>query len=194
MHDLQHPLEVPRPSRPLERLPDRAGIRERQIDPRRVDLLDRRRPDEIDPVALRDGEIRRFVARVRVEILARTELQRVHEDGYDHAVLLGACALDQRAMPGMECAHRGHQADRVPGRPPVVGSGFQLRGGPDQIHRAVIERRPSDPGRSRPPPGRPRTAARPSRSDRAPPGTSRCRRTPCRERVRRAPRGSSRSS
>src|SRR5205807_7788466 len=57
------------------------------------------------------------VTRVRGQVLAGTELQRVDEDRRHHHVALGPGLLHERHVPRVEIAHRRHEPDRSPRGP-----------------------------------------------------------------------------
>ena len=91
---------------------DRSGIdRGREI--RRIHRGDVRRVDEIDAGLAQLHDVVVEGARIAVEILVRTELQRVDEDGGDDGRVLRARAFDQRQMPRVQCAHRRNQSERM---------------------------------------------------------------------------------
>ena len=104
-------VEVARACRALERLgdgPDRHG----RVEARRVDLLDRRREDDVDALGLADREVARLVARVARVVGRLVELARVDEDRHDRRGALVARASHQRAVTVVKPAHRRHEADR----------------------------------------------------------------------------------
>ena len=71
------------------------------------------REDEIGAGLGELGEIALFVARVVTEVLARAELDRVHEDGHDHVVGFALGEGDEGEMAFMQRAHGGHESDRL---------------------------------------------------------------------------------
>jgi hypothetical protein len=83
MHDLQHAAEVTGPRRAFERLADRAGVGFGQRRAWWIDLFHGRSPDRVDAEPAADLEVSLLVARVRGEILSRSELGRVDEDRHD---------------------------------------------------------------------------------------------------------------
>ena len=63
------------------------------------------------PSAVATARVAVEVARVRGEVLVRTELRRVHEERDDDEVRLGARRGHQRPVAVVEVAHRRHEAD-----------------------------------------------------------------------------------
>ena len=61
--DRRDAVEVAGPRGALERPRDRAD-RDDRVEARRIDLLDRRREDDVDALGLADREVARLVARV----------------------------------------------------------------------------------------------------------------------------------
>ena len=111
-----------------------------------VDLLDRRRVDEVGPGLGGQAQVALLVARVALEVLAGAELGRVDEEAHHDHVALGAGGAQQREVALVQVAHRRHQADRA-----------ARRGGPGPGQREA--------------PGRERTARAARRSQR---GGCRC--------------------
>ena len=74
------------------------------------------REQHVDALALGDGRVARLVARVGGEIVGGVELRRVDEQADDDDVVLGPRGAEQRDVPGVERAHRRHEADE-PARP-----------------------------------------------------------------------------
>ena len=78
-------------------------------EPRRIDLLDSGRVDEVDALASRQVEVAFLVARVALEVLAGSELRGVDEQAHDDQVALGAGSPQQREVALVKEAHRRHQ-------------------------------------------------------------------------------------
>ena len=99
--------EVPGPRFAL-----RAGLL--RLDPGReavgIELGCVRREDDVDAVLLRDREVARLVARVRGEVGRVVELRRIDEERHHDALVLAARGGEQRAVAGVERAHRRHEA------------------------------------------------------------------------------------
>jgi hypothetical protein len=110
-HDRRHAVEVTRPRRALERASQFARI-ERRCEAGRIHRLDRRRVQHRGTARLELCEVVRERARVAAEIFVRPELQRIHEERTGHARIFGGGAFDQTAVPGMQRAHRRHEAER----------------------------------------------------------------------------------
>ena len=125
------PVEVPGPGGALERLGDRPD-RDRRVEARRIDLLDRRRADEVDALGLADREVARLVARVLREVGASLNWRGLTKIVTTTVASLGAGPPDQRAVAVVQPAHR-----RARGRPAAarVERGAQLRAGADDAVR-----------------------------------------------------------
>src|SRR5262249_40137897 len=98
----------------------------------------------------RDGGIAREITRVGGEILRRRELQGVHEERDDDEVVLDPRVAHERAMAGVEVAHRRDETDAPTERARVVARGAELMHAADGDHA-----------------GRPCSSARSSASSRA---------------------------
>src|SRR5207247_4548575 len=113
----QHPGEVARPALSLQHLSQGAGI-----DPRlercRVDLVDRRVEDRVDPARLQPSTVRLKGPRIPGEVFGRPELRRVDKDADDHALVLPPGAGHQAVVPGVEGPHRGDEANVLAGLAP----------------------------------------------------------------------------
>jgi len=131
-HDRGDALEVPGPRAALELRRHGPDLHSRGGS-RRVHRLGRRLVDGVDLGRGKHRDVALGVARVAGEILARAELDRVHEDAHDHDVVLGARQLDQAQVPRVERAHRRHEPDRAAlSAPPARGV----------AHRAGVVERP----------------------------------------------------
>ena len=79
----------------------------------RVDVVDRRREEHVDTLGLAERAVLLERARVAVEVLARAELQGVHEQRHDQ----GRVGTDLRArtahQAGVALVHRAHRADEA---------------------------------------------------------------------------------
>src|SRR5262249_5475674 len=119
-HDGGHAVEVGGAALAFQRF-GHAAERHRRHRTRRIDLLDAGKEKEIDRARLEQLAIARLVARVAPEVLARTELLRIDEDGNDDELrAVPARDVDQREMPFVKEAHRRHEADRGLGRQGVA--------------------------------------------------------------------------
>ena len=96
-------------------------IHERAL-PARIHLCDPGCEDEIGAAGFRKADVARERARVALIVVRAVELDRVDEDAHHNRATLGTRSLDQAAVAGMERAHGGHQADRLPG-PAEIGHG-----------------------------------------------------------------------
>ena len=108
----------------------------RQRHPERIDLLDGRGPHQIDALGFAQLEILRFIARVMLEILRLSELQRVHEHRDRDVVGVRARSPQQRPMPLVQRAHRRHEADGRAVVTPSVGGRARGRHIADHVHRS----------------------------------------------------------
>ena len=91
-HHGRDAVEVAGPGGALERPGERPDVDD-GVEAGRVDLLDRRRPDEVDALGLADREVARLVARVALVVGRLVELARVDEDRDDRGrVVLAAPA------------------------------------------------------------------------------------------------------
>ncbi len=98
--------------RTLVRRADRAGI-DRRREPGRVHRGDVGRVEQVDAGFAQRRDVVAEAARIAVEVLGGAELQRVDEDRRRDRSRLGARALDERKMPGVQRAHGRHQPDRA---------------------------------------------------------------------------------
>ncbi len=99
------------PARPaLEALGDAENL-DRCREALRVDLLGRRREQEVGARRCGQLAVAGLVAGVAVEVAALVELRRVHEQRDDDEIAVRARALDQREMPVVQRAHRRHEPD-----------------------------------------------------------------------------------
>lgn len=116
--DGEHAVEVPGPDGTLETAAHGAGAQPHLGLAAGVDLLGGGREHEVRAGRLGDRQVGLQGARVAVEVLARTELQRVDEDG-DHDESLGADACagrpDERGVTLVEGAHGHHDAGGAAG-------------------------------------------------------------------------------
>ena len=103
------------------------------------------------PSARADLEVGLERARVAVEVLVRAELQRVHEDGGEHAIARRSCAPRISVRVALvQRAHRHHDGDAArPAQPAHAASSLA----------GTRDRRRSCRHRSRPSPGERRRAA-----------------------------------
>ena len=88
-----------------------------RIDPRReagrVELVGGRREEEVDAGVGRDALVAPRGRAGRRRAAPGCELRRVDEQARDDDVALGARGVEQRDVPGVERAHRGHEPDRA---------------------------------------------------------------------------------
>src|SRR5439155_24784125 len=77
----------------------------------RVDLLERRREEDVHARVLRELRVALLVARVAREVLACAELGRIDEQADDDLLVLRTGRPEQREMPFVEGAHRRYQAN-----------------------------------------------------------------------------------
>jgi len=78
-----------------------------------VDIFDARQEDKVYAGSLEHRQVSLFIARVALEILARSELGRVDEDRRDDRNAARSCRTHQRLVTGVEGTHRRHEADRA---------------------------------------------------------------------------------
>ena len=103
--------EVAGPCLALE--PDRSALGlDPGREPGRIELLGRRREEEVDTRGLGRALVGGEVARVGGEVARVAELRRVDEEARDDDVALGARGREERAVAVVERAHRRHEADR----------------------------------------------------------------------------------
>ena len=102
----------------------------------RVHLLEGRREQQVDPGRGGKLGVAALVARIALEVLARAELGRVHEQAHDHEPALVGGGAHQAQMALVQRAHRGDEPDRVPGAPRGRHRGAQRRDRADgsQVH------------------------------------------------------------
>ncbi len=84
----------------------------------RIHLLDGRREAQIGRHAFELFEVGRQRARIFGEILARTKLRRIDEDGDDDPLGVAPRRLDERKMPRVQRAHRRDKPDALAVRAP----------------------------------------------------------------------------
>jgi hypothetical protein len=112
------------------------------LDPRleilRVELVGRRRKEDVDSRPMRELRVPRLVPWIAGEILVLVELRRVDEEADDHEVALVARGPDQREMALVKGPHRRDETDR----PLPVGQRSLQRGdGGSLLHGAVASAR-----------------------------------------------------
>jgi len=129
----RHAAQVARPGRPLEHLCQLADI-DARAGTGRVDVLDAGHEADVHAGSLEQCQVGRLVARVALVVLVRAELGGVDEDARDHGRALLAGPVQEALMPGVQRAHRGHEADRR--GEPSPGSG-QLGAVAHDLHQAA---------------------------------------------------------
>ena len=107
-----------------------------------IDLVDRRREDEIRGDAAKLLDIRRKRARIAGEIFIRAELRRIDENRDDDAVRRLTRRVDERQMAGVERAHRRHKADALAGGAARAHIAAQFVDGADDRRFCIHDRRP----------------------------------------------------
>ena len=146
-HHGQHPVEVPGPGRALEERRDGAAVtgavsaRRPGTSPRRSARTRRRRR------AASGGEVGVERPRVALEVLARTELQRVHEDRHHRRHRRAGSARSTSARwPSCSAPIVGTSATRAPSgsRSSAIGCAHASTWTP----RCAVIRPPGRPGRS----------------------------------------------
>ena len=137
-HHRGHPVEVPRARRPFEPLAHAVDVHggRQAAGWAAVHLLAPAGANTSDaPGARGQGHVGVEVAGVGGQVGGVVELQRVDEHRHGHDVALGRGPLDERAVPGVQRAHGGDEADAAPeGALGVEGVG-ELRGA-EVHHRA----------------------------------------------------------
>ena len=125
-HDRGDTVEVARPGGTFEG-PGHVADMDGRVEARRVDLLDRRREDEVDALLGADRQVARLAARVLLEVRRVAELARVDEDRDDgRAVLLASPAISAR-WPS--CSQ------------PIVGTSPTGRGAASRASRSSLRER-----------------------------------------------------
>ena len=76
-----------------------------------VDLLDRRHQHEVGSGLGEQPLVGFGGSGVVAQVVLVIELRRIHEDAHHHGGILPAGAFDERAVAGVERAHRRHEAD-----------------------------------------------------------------------------------
>ena len=76
-----------------------------------IHLGHRRREQQVAVGLVQLATVFRQGARIGVQILGGTELQRIDEDARHHEVGVTPRGVDQGDMAGVQIAHGGHQAD-----------------------------------------------------------------------------------
>jgi hypothetical protein len=102
----------------------------------RVDLVGRRREQEVGSGRGGQRRVARLVARIGGEVGGLVELGRVDEEGDDHDLGLRARGADEADVAVVQRAHRRHEADRARGAARVAQRGAQVGDGADGQHRA----------------------------------------------------------
>ena len=97
----------------LQHLPERTGVDGHLGVTGRVHLEGRGCEDDVDPRAGTQLEVGLEGPRVAVEVLALTELQRVHEDRRDDRAVAGTLTRggQERGVTGVQGSHRRDQDD-----------------------------------------------------------------------------------
>ena len=105
----------------FERLGDAADV-DPGARPWRIHQLGPRLVDRVHLTLTQQSRVAIRIARIASEVLARPELDRVHENADDHDIVLASRELDQTQVPGMQGAHRRHEPNRSAlGAPPARG-------------------------------------------------------------------------
>jgi hypothetical protein len=92
----------------------------------RIDLLDRRREQEVDTQGVELADVAGLVARIAGQIVRLVELFGIHEDRRDHPVALAARPAHQLQVPLVQRAHGRHDADALAGAAPAGDRPAQL--------------------------------------------------------------------
>ena len=108
-----------------------------RVEARRIELVRGRREQEIDALGLGDPRVRGLVARVAGEVIGRVELRWVDEEADDDDVGLLPGRAHQGDVPGVEGAHRRHQADALAARPRLAKRLAHLGDGAHDPHGRV---------------------------------------------------------
>src|SRR5262245_57271476 len=90
---------------------ERADVNE-SCKARRINLGSAGHENYVHTILTTLFKVRFKCPRISGEVLVRTELRRIHKDGDDHVIAFGPGASDQRSVPGVQGAHRGHESDR----------------------------------------------------------------------------------
>ena len=103
---------MPRSRRPFETQREGAWVNGWHHLIRRIDLCITRMEEHVGAMSLCEGDIRVNGARIGGEICWGGELRRIHVNRNDDRCALRARCADQRGVTGVECPHRGDEADR----------------------------------------------------------------------------------
>ncbi len=120
--------------------------------PVRIHHLDRGQPQQVAAMSGEQRRVRRLLPRIARKILVRPELQRIDEDRGDHMIRQPSRLVDQRHMPGMQCAHRRHERHAPVHR---RAGGAQIGQGADGLHGggpSLMARAPNRSTEGPPPP------------------------------------------
>ena len=112
-HHREHAGEVAGPRGALEDRGQRAGVDGDLRRTARVDLVDRRREEDVDALGLAERQVLVERARVAVEVLAGPELQRVHEQRHDQRGVAADLRAGASHQAGVARVHRAHRADQA---------------------------------------------------------------------------------
>ena len=109
-HHREHAREVRRPGRALQHPAERTGL-DRRARAVRVHRLGGRREDSVYAFCLKLGDVLGQRPRIRLQVLARRELQRVDKDADHHGIAQRFGGADEGEVAAMKRAHGGHERD-----------------------------------------------------------------------------------
>jgi hypothetical protein len=157
-HDGDHAAEVAGADRPLQPVGQGSGVDRHAGRAVRVHRGGVGGEHQVDALGLRQREVPVEVAGIRLEVLPRPELQRVHEQRHGHDVLIRPGPPHQREVALVEEPHRGNEPDGPACRARLVARREELAGRRDHVHRAST----SSISRARPSSSRPDATASPA--------------------------------
>ncbi len=115
-HDREDAGEVPRTHRAFPPRGERAR-RHRHVTSAGVHLVHRRHEEEIHAARLGLRRVAGNVARIAIEVLPRSELERIDEDAHHHALGASARLVDEPKVSFVKKAHGGHERHAIAGLP-----------------------------------------------------------------------------
>ena len=109
-HHGRHSAEVAGAKLTAEVIGDAQHVHENQLGSG-IHLLDGGREDHVHAAGGAELQVFGEWPGVQIVVFLLVELGGIHKDAHHHAIGLLARHLDQAAVPGVQCAHGGHESD-----------------------------------------------------------------------------------
>jgi hypothetical protein len=133
--DRRDALEMPGPERPAEDARQARYVHDRAAGrAERIHLRDGRQEQHVGAELAEQRGVGLRRPRIGGEVLARAELQRVHEHARNHAARVQVGRADEARVPGVQVAHGRDERDALAREPPLVHEGAHVRDPRDGLH------------------------------------------------------------